>query len=132
MKKYNYEWKTAEEIIQHKNDVLEFSGWGETTSLQEVLNDFRPEVTDEDIKKAHELWLKLKEAFNQEGEIYHYAVYSSRLGSIGEKERREVCRPNWWDFLDGDNYGDYRIVSFIIEFLHNGEKLESGTIVFGS
>jgi len=75
------------------------------------------------------------------------------LGSIGEVEHREVCRPDWWSALGGegligshsdhnrgwrrkgetdDKYDDYWVITPLIEEEHQGEKLESGTIYFGS
>ena len=127
MKAYNYEWNTIEDILENKSTKLEFAGWGETT-LDEVSDG----ASDKDYTKAHELWLKLKDAFNQESKIYDNELYLSRLGSIGEIENREVLRSKWWDFLNGDEFGDYRTITRIIEILHDGEKLESGYIHFGS
>ena len=127
MKTYDYEWDTIEKILENKDTKLEFQGWGETT-----ISDVSDNARDEEYKKAHELWLKLKDAFNKESEIYDNPLYQSRLGSIGEKEEREVLRSMWWDFLNGDDYGDYRTITRIIELLHDGEKIESGTIHFGS
>jgi hypothetical protein len=85
-----------------------------------------------DSEAANELWLKLKEAFNAEAATYDPEAYDSVLGSIGEKERREVLRSAWWNHLNGDSYGDYYVLTGIIEALHDGETLETGTIVFGS
>lgn len=127
MKKYEYEWDNAIKVIQNKNTKIEFSGWGETT-LTEVSDNAKDEI----YVIAHRLWLKLRDAFNEEAEIYYHRLYQSRLGSIGRKENREVLRSKWWEFLKGDKYGDYHTLTRIIELLHNGEKLESGTIHFGS
>ena len=127
MKTYDYKWNTVEEILKNKDTKLEFRGWGETT-----LNNVSDNASDEVYKIAHELWLRLKDAFNEEETLYDNPLYQSRLGSIGEKNRREVLRSLWWDFLNGDDHGDYRRVTRIIELLHDGEKLESGTIHFGS
>lgn len=134
MKTYKFEWKTAEEIIANKGTKLVFSTWSKTpTSLQEVLEEYREtENIDEAIRKAHELWLKLEDRFNREAKGYDPELYQSRLGSVGDVERREVLRSAWWDVLDGDDYGDYDVLTLIIEFLHHGEKLATGTILFGS
>jgi hypothetical protein len=48
------------------------------------------------------LWERLAMAFNEEAETYDPESYSSILGSIGDVERREVCRPNWWKDLGGE------------------------------
>lgn len=131
MKKYNYEWETINQVLKNKDTVCYFQGWGEL-SLRKLIDMFHPETTDEDIKNARKLWLKLKDAFNKEAQWYNENEYNSSLASVGNIKRREVCRPNWWDALGGDKYGDYRIITMIIEFLHNGEELETGTILFGS
>lgn len=126
MKTYEYNWNTVDEIIKNKDTKIYFRGWGET-SLEETLG-----ATNKDYEKAHELWLRLKDAFNNEAKIYKADTYSSKLGSVGEIAKREVLRSMWWDFLDGDAYGDYRTITRIIEMLHDGEQLESGIIHFGS
>jgi hypothetical protein len=124
---YNYEWKTLDEILRNKKTKVCFRGYSET-SLDEITDG----ATDDDYKAAHELWLKLKEAFNKEAEIYDHELYNSKLGSVGPKEKREVLRTMWWDFFEGDKYGDYRTITRIIEMLHDGEELETGIIHFGS
>lgn len=98
-----------------------------TITIAELMRVSDPKV----YLKAHELWLKLKEAFNDEAPFY--AKYgSSVLGSIGSVDRREVLRGNWWGVLDGNKYGNYRDLTCIIEYLHCGEQLETGVIIFGS
>ena len=131
---YAYEWLTADEILKNIKTRMVFLGWSnDETSLYEVLSRFGDiETAEEDITKAHELWKKLKKQFNREAQSYAPDLYSSRLGSAGKKTRREVCRSNWWQTLNGDVYGSYHQITLIIEFLHNGEKLETGTIIFGS
>ncbi len=124
---YNYEWKTLDEILKNKKTKVSFRGYSET-SLDEITDG----ASNKDYKIAHELWLKLKEAFNKEAEIYDHELYQSKLGSIGPKEKREVLRTMWWDFVEGDKHGDYRKIISIIEMLHDGEELESGIIYFGS
>ena len=124
---YNYEWKTLDEILRNKKTKVCFRGYSET-SLDEITDG----ASNKDYKIAHELWLKLKEAFNKEAEIYDHELYQSKLGSIGPKEKREVLRTMWWDFFEGDKYGDYRTITRIIEMLHDGEELETGIIHFGS
>lgn len=124
---YNYDWTTADEVIAHRTTRRNFPGWGETT-----LVDIAGSAKVEDFRSAHELWLKLKDAFNAEAATYNKDAYNSKLGSIMEVERREVLRSAWWDTLDGDSYGDYGIITRIIEALHYGEKLETGIILFGS
>ena len=84
------------------------------------------------VRKAHEIWLRLRDAFNREAKGYDHELFISRLGSIGEVSRREVMRSAWWDALGGDVMGEYDTMTRIIELLHNGEQLETGTIVFGS
>ena len=58
---YNYEWKTLDEIIKNKKTKVCFRGYSET-SLDEITDG----ASNKDYKIAHELWLKLKEAFNKE------------------------------------------------------------------
>lgn len=127
MKNYNYEWKSLKDILKNKKTLINFRGYRET-SLDEITNG----ATDKDYEVAHELWLKLKDAFNKEAELYNNKLYQSKLGSVGPINKREVLRTMWWDFLDGDSYGDYRSVINIIEMLHDGEELETGIIYFGS
>lgn len=127
MLNYNYEWKTLDDILKNKKTKIYFIGFGET-SLDEITDG----ASNKDYKAAHELWLKLKEAFNKEAEIYDFELYDSKLGSVGPKEKREVLRTMWWDFFEGDKYGDYRTITRIIEMLHDGEELETGIIHFGS
>ena len=127
MKNYNYEWKSLKDILENKKTLINFRGYRET-SLDEITNG----ATDNDYKVAHEVWLKLKDAFNKEAELYDNVLYKSKLGSVGSKNEREVLRTMWWDFVDGDSYGDYRTIINIIEMLHDGEELETGIIYFGS
>lgn len=127
MRNYNYEWKTLIDVLKNKDTKVTFRGYSETT-----LNEITDGATDNDYKVAHELWLKLKEAFNAEAEIYNNKMFQSKIGSVGPIERREVLRSMWWDFVDGDSYGDYRVLTNIIEMLHDGEQLETGIIYFGS
>jgi|SRR5690625_1527968 len=127
MRNYNYEWKTLIDVLKNKDTKVTFRGYSETT-----LNEITDGATDNDYKVAHELWLKLKEAFNAEAEIYNNKMFQSKIGSVGPIERREVLRSMWWDFVGGDSYGDYRVLTNIIEMLHDGEQLETGIIYFGS
>lgn len=124
---YRYEWTTADEIIRNLHTIRYFAGWG-TTTVAELTGIENPETH----KKAYALWLKLKEAFNAEASDYEPEAYNSRLGSVGEVERREVLRSEWWETLNGDSYGDYGELTLIIEVMHNGETLETGKILFGS
>jgi hypothetical protein len=127
-KTYNYEWKTAEKILANRKKELYFRGWGITT-LDEIASSTNPE----DFKNAHKLWLKLKRVFNQEAAGYVRNDFrTTMLGSIGDVETREVTRADWWRALGGDSYGDYDIITRIIEALHNGQMLETGEILFGS
>jgi hypothetical protein len=127
MKKYDYKWKTAADIIGNVNTKRVFSGWGETT-LAEIAD-----TTDAGVfTKAHELWLKLESIFNREAKVYDPELNYSRIGSIGTVTEREVMRSMWWGVLGGDKYGDYDTVTRIIEALHQGETLATGTIHFGS
>lgn len=100
---------------------------------------------------AEVLWERLVAAFNEEAENYDPEA-SSLLGSIGEVDCREVCRPNWWKALGGeeliqshsedrgliqngrveDGYEDYWAITHLIEEAHYGEQLETGKILFGS
>jgi len=124
---YDFEWTTADEIIANKNKRQYFRGWGVTT-----LADISDNANDDEYRQAHELWLKLRDAFNAEAKHYDPETNSSRLGSIGDKKEREVMRSMWWEKLGGNKYGDYDKLTRIIEALHCGEKLATGTISFGS
>ena len=127
-KKYNYEWKTAQEIIANRNTRLYFEGWGMAT-IEQIAGS----ADNKDFESAHKLWLKLKDVFNDEAKGYDPNNYdTSKLGSVGPVGRREILRHEWWDILDGNNYGDYYTITRIIEALHHGEKLETGIILFGS
>lgn len=110
----------------------------------------------EQIRIAGILWERLVAAFNEEAKTYDPEKYDSILGSIGEVEAREVCRPNWWGALGGEEligshyenkqnrgwiskasgtapgYSDYWVITHLIEDEHHGEKLETGVIYFGS
>ncbi len=131
IEEYDYTWDTPEKIIENLNTVRDFGGWG-ITSLAE-----HAEVTDPEVyRAAHALWLKLKEVFNAEAAYYvdGNTDYDGHpyLGSVGPTEEREVMRECWFESLNGDEYGDYRQLTRIIEMLHDGEELETGTILFGS
>ena len=126
-KAYNYEWKTAEEVIANINTQIKWSKHM-VCSIAELTKETNPEI----YRKAHALWLKLKAAFNAEAETYDPEAYSSKLGSIGEVERREVLRSAWWDELSEYAEDEYFKITSIIEVLHHGEQLETGTIIFGS
>jgi hypothetical protein len=114
---------------------------------------FGGKMTDsERVKIAKILWERLVEAFNEEAKTYDPEAYESSLGSIGEVGCREVCRPNWWRTLGGeefiqswsdnrglivngkpdDGYDDYWIITHLIEEAHYGEELATGKILFGS
>ena len=127
VKTYNYEWQTDEEIVANAHTKRSFHGREETT-LADIIGTDDAEV----FRQAHKLWLKLKEAFNKEGADYDPALCNSILGSVGSKECREVMRSLWWAALNGDEYGDYDQLTAIIEMLHDGEDLQTGTIQFGS
>lgn len=127
MKNYNYEWKSLEDILDNKTTEVNFRGYSKTS-----LNDITDGASDDVYKVANDLWLKLKDAFNKEAEIYEHELYISKIGSVGPTEKREVLRSLWWDFVEGDKHGDYRTLTSIIEMLHDGEKLETGIIHFGS
>lgn len=127
VKTYNYEWQTDEEIVANAHTKRSFHGREETT-LADIIGTDDAEV----FRQAHKLWLKLKEAFNREGADYDPALCNSILGSVGSKECREVMRSLWWAALNGDEYGDYDQLTAIIEMLHDGEDLQTGTIQFGS
>ena len=127
VKNYNYEWQTDEEIDANAHTKRSFHGREETT-LADIIGTDDAEV----FRQAHKLWLKLKEAFNREGADYDPALCNSILGSVGSKECREVMRSLWWAALNGDEYGDYDQLTAIIEMLHDGEDLQTGTIRFGS
>lgn len=126
-KAYNYEWKTAEEVIANINTQIKWSKHM-VCSIAELTKETNPEI----YRKAHALWLKLKVAFNAEAETYDPEAYSSKLGSVGEVERREVLRSAWWDELSEYAEDEYFKITSIIEVLHHGEQLETGTIIFGS
>lgn len=126
-KTYKYEWKTAEEVIANMNTVVKFPtfGVGSVAGKTGVTN---PET----YRKAHELWLKLKDAFNAEAATYNPEAYNSNLGSVGKVERREVLRTRWWDELSDYGESEYYDITSIIEVLHDYEVLETGRILFGS
>lgn len=126
-KAYNYDWKTAEEVIANINTQIKWSKHM-VCSIAELTKETNPEI----YRKAHALWLKLKVAFNAEAETYDPEAYSSKLGSVGEVERREVLRSAWWDELSEYAEDEYFKITSIIEVLHHGEQLETGTIIFGS
>lgn len=106
----------------------------------------------EQIRIAGILWERLVHAFNEEAKTYNPEGYGSPLGSIGAVDDREVCRPNWWKALGGeeligsrsenrgmivngqvdDGFEDYWVITHLIEEEHRGEKLETGRIHFGS
>ena len=123
--RYNYEWQTIEDILANLNTLRKFNCWG-TMTLSEI------STNPEDFRNAHALWLKLKEKFNAEAATYKPEKYDSKLGSVGDVKKREVLRSAWWDEVEGDKVGDYRTLTNIIETLHHGEELETGTIIFGS
>ena len=127
VKTYTYEWETADEIIANMNTKVKFPTYGIGT-LAGITGVTNPDT----YRKAHELWLKLKAAFNAEAAGYNPDLFFSRLGSVGKVDRREVLRSAWWELLDGDSYGDYDELTRIIEILHGNEKLETGRILFGS
>lgn len=124
---YKYQWKTAEELIANIHTRMNFPGLGNRT-IAEITGVSDPET----YRKAHGLWLKLKAAFNAEAATYNPRAYDSALGSVGSKTRREVLRSAWWDELSDLDEDDYFEVTFIIEMLHDGEKLDTGRILFGS
>ena len=126
-KAYNYEWKTADEVIANINTQIKWSK-NMACSIAELTGETNPET----YRKAHALWLKLKDAFNAEAKTYDPEAYSSKLGSVGEVERREVLRSAWWDELSEYAEYEYYKITSIIEILHHGEQLETGTIIFGS
>ena len=126
-KAYNYEWKTAEEVIANINTPIKWSK-NMACSIAELTGETNPET----YRKAHALWLKLKDAFNAEAKTYDPEAYSSKLGSVGEVERREVLRSAWWDELSEYAEDEYYSITSIIEVLHDHEKLETGRILFGS
>lgn len=127
VKTYKYEWKTADEIIANMNTVVKFPtfGVGSVAGKTGVTN---PET----YRKAHELWLKLKDAFNAEAATYDPEAYDSKLGSVSKVERREVLRTSWWDELSEYAEDEYYDITRIIEVLHDYEVLETGRIFFGS
>ena len=139
VEKYDYSWDTPEKIIENIHTVREFPSWSKKT-LAEISGTDNPEV----YRVAHELWLKLKDAFNAEAEWYDENLCDSDqeaywddygyLGSVGPVEEREVMRGAWFDTVDEDGkYAKlYEPLTSIIEALHHHEKLETGTIFFGS
>lgn len=126
-KAYNYEWKTEDEVVANIYTPIKWSK-NMVCSIAELTKETNPET----YRKAHALWLKLKDAFNDEAKTYDPEAYSSKLGSVGEVARREVLRSAWWDELSEYAEDEYYKITSIIEILHHGEKLETGTIIFGS
>ncbi|CDG03729.1 hypothetical protein [Lactococcus lactis] len=107
----------------------------------------------EQVKIANILWERLKKEFNEEAKNYDPEEPNGILGSVGEVECREVCRPDWWKSLGGekliqsqasrsrglivtgeveDGFDDYWEITHLIEDEHYGEQLETGKILFGS
>lgn len=127
VKAYNYEWDTEEKIITNIKTIVKFPCHG-IGSLAEITGITAPDA----YRKAHTLWLKLKQAFNEEAKTYDPEAYDSELGSVGSVDRREVLRTRWWDLLSEYPEEDYYHITRIIEALHSYEKLETGTILFGS
>ena len=123
-KAYNYEWKTAEEVIANINTQIKWSKHM-VCSIAELTKETNPET----YRKAHALWLKLKDAFNAEAKTYNPEAYSSKLGSVGKVERREVLRSAWWDELSEYSEEEYSDITSIIEILHHGEKLDRKSVV---
>lgn len=126
-KAYNHEWKTAEDVIANINTPIKW-----TRNMVCSIAELTKETNPESYRKAHTLWLKLKDAFNAEAKTYDPEAYSSKLGSVGEVGRREVLRSAWWDELSEYAEDEYHKITSIIEILHHGEQLETGTIIFGS
>ena len=126
-KAYNYEWITADAVVANINTSIK---WAEhtTCSIAQLTGETNPET----YRKAHNLWLKLKDAFNAEAATYNPKAYDSKLGSVGPVERREVMRSAWWDAVSEYPEEDYDILTAIVEILHHGETLETGKILFGS
>lgn len=127
VKTYKYGWKTADEVIANINTVVKFPTFG-VGSVAQKTGVTNPET----YRKAHELWLKLKDAFNAEAATYDPEAYNSKLGSVGKVERREVLRTSWWDELSEYAEEEYYDITRIIEVLHDYEVLETGRILFGS
>jgi hypothetical protein len=129
MQKYNYQWQTIEQILANQNTKVEFSGRYATTLAE--ITDNAPETI---YQEAHETWQRLKTKFNQEAPTYEPESYTSKLGSIGTVEDREVRRSAWWDECKGENAKEenYHQITRLIEVLHCGEQLETGIIRFGS
>ncbi len=127
IKTYKYEWKTAEEVIANMDTVVKFPTFG-VGSVAKKTGVTNPET----YRKAHELWLKLKDAFNAETPTYDPEAYDSNLGSVGAVDRREVLRTRWWDELSTYAEDEYDDITSIIEVLHDYEVLETGRILFGS
>ena len=127
VKTYKYEWKTADEIIANMHTTVKFP-----TCYVGTIAKWTGITNPETYRKAHALWLKLKDAFNAEAATYEPEAYNSDLGSIGKVERREVLRTRWWDELSEYAEEEYSDITSIIEILHYNEKLETGRILFGS
>lgn len=127
VKTYNYEWKTEDEVIANINTKVRWEEYGKTCTLAEITEVTNPET----YRKAHKLWLKLKDAFNKEAETYDPEAYNSKLGSVGNVERREGLTAEWWYELSDYEDEERDDIVCIIEVLHCGEKLETGIILFG-
>ena len=119
---YKYEWKTVDEIMANLETPRKFNGVA--MKLCEI-SEHR-----EDYELAEQIWKKLKREFNREAKTYNEE--NSIIGSVGTVKDREVMRTMWWNaFTDGGNE-NYAIITSIIEALHDGEKLRTGRISFGS
>jgi len=131
MKNYNYEWKTVNDIISNLDTKVVFRDWdNEVVTLREIFRRFESTDVLKDVKYTHSIWLKIKNAFNEEASSYDENAFDSVLQSTGSVCRREISSSKCWDLFGGDDYGDYSIIAAIIGILHHGEELETGTILF--
>lgn len=124
---YKYEWKTADEVIANMHTTVVFP-----TSYIGTVAKWTGVTNPDTYRKAHDLWLKLKDAFNAEAATYEPEAHESVLGSIGKVGKREVLRTSWWYKLSEYAEEEASDIISIIELLHYNEKLETGRILFGS
>lgn len=119
---YQYDWKTVDQVMANLETPRRFNGVA--MKLSEI------SVHREDYELAEQIWKKIRKEFNREAK--NFDEENSIIGSVGMVKDREVMRTMWWNaFTDGGNE-NYETITSIIEALHDGEKLSTGRITFGS
>ena len=133
MKNYNYEWKTINDIISNLDTKVVFKEWdNEVVMLREIFRRFESTDVLKDVENAQVVWLRIKNAFNEETSSYDENAFDSVLQSTDSVSRREVSSSKCWELFGGDEFGEYSIIAAMIGILHHGEGLETGTMLFCS